>query len=86
MPTKITAGWPLPILMVAPQPFFRPGGTPFSVPHGIRALCTRGYQVELVTNSFGKDVQIPGLSINRVNKPPLVRDAKVGPSLATRGR
>jgi glycosyltransferase involved in cell wall biosynthesis len=82
MPTKITAGAQLRILMVAPQPFFRPRGTPFSVLHRIRALCKRGYQVELVTYPFGEDVQIPGLSINRVNKPPLVRDAKIGPSLA----
>lgn len=51
------------------------------------ARCAHGaIRWKLVTNPFGEDVQIRGLSINRVNKPPLVCDAKVGPSLATRGR
>lgn len=79
---KIAPRERLRILMVAPQPFFRPRGTPFSVLHRIRALCKRGYLVELVTYPFGEDVQIPGLTINRIRKPPLVRDAKIGPSLA----
>jgi glycosyltransferase involved in cell wall biosynthesis len=70
------------ILMVAPQPFFRPRGTPFSVLHRIRALMMLGHTVELVTYPFGETPEIPGLTIHRAGRPPLVRDVGIGPSLA----
>ena len=70
------------ILMVAPQPFFRPRGTPFSVLHRARALVERGHTVDLVTYPFGEDVDLPGLNIFRSRKPPFVHDVKIGPSLA----
>ena len=35
------------ILMVAPQPFFRPRGTPFSVLHRIRVLSLAGHSIDL---------------------------------------
>lgn len=69
------------ILMIAPQPFFRARGTPFSVVHRIRALCQAGHRVDLVTYSFGEDVSIDGLRILRSARPPLIRDVKIGPSL-----
>jgi glycosyltransferase involved in cell wall biosynthesis len=69
------------ILMVAPQPFFRPRGTPFSVLHRIRALCEQGHSVDLITYPFGEDVEIAGLTIIRCARPPLIRDVKIGPSL-----
>ncbi|MEM9592044.1 MAG: glycosyltransferase family 4 protein, partial [Pseudomonadota bacterium] len=70
------------ILMVAPQPFFRARGTPFSVVHRIRALCEAGHQVDLVTYPFGEDVQIEGLRTVRSARPPFVKDVKIGPSVA----
>ncbi len=70
------------ILMVAPQPFFRARGTPFSVLHRIRALGAQGHRIVLVTYPFGEDVEIPGLTIVRCAKPPFVNDVKVGPSAA----
>jgi len=71
---------PLSILMVAPQPFFRARGTPFSVLHRIRALVSQGHRVVLVTYPFGEDVALPGLTIVRCSKPRLVNDVKIGPS------
>jgi glycosyltransferase involved in cell wall biosynthesis len=68
--------------MVAPQPFFRARGTPFSVLHRIRALTSQGHRVVLVTYPFGEDVTMPGLTIVRCGKPPFVNDVKVGPSVA----
>jgi glycosyltransferase involved in cell wall biosynthesis len=68
--------------MVAPQPFFRARGTPFSVLHRIRALLALGHRVDLVTYPFGEDVQLPGLTIVRAARPPFVKDVKIGPSLA----
>lgn len=70
------------ILMVAPQPFFRARGTPFSVLHRIRALGEAGHRVDLVTYPFGEDVELPGLQIIRSPRPPLIHDVKIGPSLA----
>jgi glycosyltransferase involved in cell wall biosynthesis len=71
----------LKILMVAPQPFFRPRGTPFSVLHRIRALTTLGHQVDLITYPFGDDVAMPGLKIVRSARVPFVKDVKIGPSI-----
>ncbi len=70
------------ILMIAPEPFFEPRGTPFSEFHRIRALTTLGHTVDLVTYPFGKDVDLPGLRIIRSLKPPFMSRVKIGPSWA----
>jgi glycosyltransferase involved in cell wall biosynthesis len=70
------------ILMIAPEPFFEPRGTPFSEYHRIRALLDLGHTVDLVTYPFGTDVQLPGLRIFRAARPPFVRRVKIGPSVA----
>ncbi len=87
-----TAGrpWPAPsvlnelmrILMIAPEPFFEPRGTPFSEYHRIRALLDLGHTVDLVTYPFGKDVTLPGLRIFRAARPPFITRVKIGPSPA----
>jgi glycosyltransferase involved in cell wall biosynthesis len=70
------------ILMIAPEPFFEPRGTPFSEFHRIRALTDLGHQVDLVTYPFGQDVTMPGLRVFRALRPPFLRGVKIGPSLA----
>jgi glycosyltransferase involved in cell wall biosynthesis len=70
------------ILMVAPQPFFRPRGTPFSVLHRLRGLSMLGHTVDLLTYPFGDSPVIPGVRILRSGRPPLVRDVGIGPSVA----
>ena len=70
------------ILMIAPEPFFEPRGTPFSEYHRIRALLDLGHEVDLVTYPFGEDVRMPGLRIVRAPRPPFVRSVRIGPSLA----
>jgi glycosyltransferase involved in cell wall biosynthesis len=70
------------ILMIAPEPFFEPRGTPFSELHRIRALTTLGHTVDLVTYPFGSDVQMPGLRIVRSMAPPFVSRVRIGPSWA----
>src|SRR5581483_10499075 len=70
------------ILMIAPEPFFEPRGTPFSEFHRIRALTDLGHQVDLVTYPFGQDVAMPGLRVIRAARPPFVSHVKIGPSLA----
>ena len=49
------------ILMIAPEPFFEPRGTPFSEYHRIRALLELGHTVDLVTYPFGQALNLPGL-------------------------
>jgi glycosyltransferase involved in cell wall biosynthesis len=70
------------ILMIAPEPFFEPRGTPFSEYHRIRALLELGHTVDLVTYPFGRDVSMTGLRVFRCARPPFVRDVRIGPSLA----
>ena len=70
------------ILMIAPEPFFEPRGTPFSEFHRIRALTTLGHTVDLVTYPFGRDVSMPGLRIFRCLRPPFISHIGIGPSWA----
>jgi len=70
------------ILMIAPEPFFEPRGTPFSEYHRIRALLDLGHTVDLVTYPFGTDVAMPGLRIFRAARPPFITHVKIGPSPA----
>jgi glycosyltransferase involved in cell wall biosynthesis len=68
------------ILMIAPEPFFEPRGTPFSEYHRIRALIELGHTVDLVTYPFGRDVSLPGLRVFRCARPPFITDVGIGPS------
>src|SRR5688572_27927776 len=68
------------ILMIAPEPFFEPRGTPFSEFFRIKALTELGYQIDLATYPIGKDVDLPGLRIFRSLPVPFVKKVKVGPS------
>ena len=70
------------ILMIAPEPFFEPRGTPFSEYHRIRALIHLGHTVDLVTYPFGHDVVMPGLRVFRCLRPPFISSVGIGPSLA----
>ena len=68
------------ILMIAPEPFFEPRGTPFSEYHRIRALLELGHTVDLVTYPFGHDVTLPGLRVFRCLRPPFMSGVGIGPS------
>lgn len=70
------------ILMLAPQPFFQPRGTPFSELYRIRAMTELGHRVDLVTYPIGEDVEMPGLTIYRTPRVPGIRSVRIGPSLA----
>src|SRR3954463_5515474 len=70
------------ILMIAPEPFFEPRGTPFSEYHRIRALLELGHTVDLITYPFGADVSLPGLRIFRCLRPPFIRHIGIGPSFS----
>jgi glycosyltransferase involved in cell wall biosynthesis len=68
------------ILMIAPECFLLPRGTPLSILQRLRALSIQGHQIDLITYPFGEDVNLPGLTIHRIRKLPGLREVKVGPS------
>lgn len=69
------------ILMIAPEPFFQPRGTPFSEYYRIQTLCALGHQVDLITYPIGEDKNIPGLTITRCYNPLRFKNIKTGPSV-----
>ncbi len=70
------------ILMLAPEPFFQPRGTPLSEYFRIKALSDLGHKIDLVTYHLGEDVKIKNLRILRIPNLFLIREIKIGPSWA----
>jgi glycosyltransferase involved in cell wall biosynthesis len=68
------------ILMIAPQPFLEPRGTPISVYQRLQGLSMIGHQVDLITYPIGKDVDLPGVRIHRTISLPMIRTVRIGPS------
>lgn len=70
------------ILMIAPQPFFEPRGTPISVYQRLHGLSKLGYDVDLLTIHVGTDVEIPNVAIHRTPSIPYIKKVPIGPSAA----
>ena len=70
------------ILMISPQPFFEPRGTPISVYQRLEALSALGHEIDLITYHVGKDVEIPNLRIHRVRGLKVIQHVRIGPSRA----
>ena len=68
-------------LVIAPQPFFTPRGTPFSVYYRALVMAEQGVEIHLLTYGEGQDVEIPGCRIIRIPRFPFLGPVKVGPSL-----
>jgi glycosyltransferase involved in cell wall biosynthesis len=70
------------ILMLAPEPFFRPRGTPISVYFRIKALSDLDHQIDLVTYPLGEEKSFKNFRIYRI--PPLffIKKIKIGPSFS----
>ena len=86
---KISTPWRHPyggkvlkVLMIAPEPFFEPRGTPISVYQRLHALVALGHEIDLLTYHVGHDVDIPGVKIYRVPSIPFITHVKIGPSQA----
>lgn len=67
-------------LVIAPQPFFSPRGTPLSVYYRTLITAELGVEVDLLTYGQGQDVTIPGVRIVRLPKFNVFGSVKVGPS------
>ncbi len=70
------------ILMLSPQPFFEPRGTPISVYQRLEALSALGHHIDLITYHVGKDVDFPNVRIHRVRNIKRIQHVRIGPSRA----
>lgn len=68
-------------LVIAPQPFFTPRGTPFSVYYRTMVTAEQGIEVDLLTYGEGQDVDIPGVRIIRGPRFAFLGNVKTGPSV-----
>lgn len=73
---------PLKILMLAPEPFFQPRGTPISIYFRLKTLSELGHKVDLLTYPIGEDRRFPNVRILRAPAVPGIRAIKIGPSAA----
>ena len=69
------------VLVVAPQPFFTPRGTPFSVYYRTLVMAELGMDIDLLTYGRGEDVDIQGVRIIRIPAFDWLGPVKIGPSL-----
>jgi len=68
-------------LVIAPQPFFSPRGTPLSVYYRTLITAELGVEIDLLTYGQGQDVVIPGVRIIRIPKFNAFGKVKFGPSI-----
>jgi len=68
------------VLVVAPQPFFTPRGTPFSVYYRTLVMAEQGAEIDVLTYGSGQDVDIPGVRIVRIPHLRWLEPVRVGPS------
>ena len=68
-------------LVIAPQPFFTPRGTPFSVYYRTRVLSELGADIDLLTYGQGADPDIPNVRIFRTPRFRWLGSVKTGPSM-----
>jgi glycosyltransferase involved in cell wall biosynthesis len=67
-------------LVIAPQPFFTPRGTPFSIYYRTLISSELGVKIDLLTYGEGQDVEIPNVNFIRIPRFKFLGNAKVGPS------
>lgn len=68
-------------LVIAPQPFFTPRGTPFSVYYRTLVSSELGVDIDLLTYGEGADVDIPNVRIVRTPRFAWLGNVKTGPSM-----
>ncbi len=69
------------ILVISPEPFFSPRGTPFSVYYRSLITSKLGGDIDLLTYGEGTDVSIPNARIFRIPRFASLGHVKVGPSM-----
>jgi glycosyltransferase involved in cell wall biosynthesis len=67
-------------LVISPQPFFSPRGTPLSVYYRTAVASQLGASIDLLTYGEGQDVDLPGVRIIRIPRFRWLGKVRVGPS------
>lgn len=67
-------------LMIAPQPFFTPRGTPFSVYYRALVMSEMGIEIDLLTYGEGQDIELSGVTTYRIPRFAKLGQVKIGPS------
>lgn len=67
-------------LIISPQPFFSPRGTPFSVYYRTLISSELGLEMDLLTYGEGQDVDIDNVNIIRIPRFKRLGNVKLGPS------
>ncbi|HVO73725.1 MAG TPA: glycosyltransferase family 4 protein [Ignavibacteriaceae bacterium] len=67
-------------LVISPQPFFSPRGTPFSIYYRTLVMSELGVKIDFLTYGEGQDVNIPGVNIIRIPRFKSFGNVKIGPS------
>lgn len=68
-------------LVIAPQPFYTPRGTPFSVYYRTLITAELGTEIDLLCYGEGQDIDIPGVRIIRTPNFEWIGKVKIGPSI-----
>ena len=68
------------VLVVAPQPFFSPRGTPLSVYYRTMVMAENGASIDLLAYGEGEDVEIAGVRLIRIPRMAWVGPVPIGPS------
>jgi len=66
------------ILFLAPHPFFAERGTPIAVRLAIEALSRQGHSIDLLTYHEGQDIEVPGVRLLRIARPPGASNVPIG--------
>ena len=66
------------IFLVAPHPFYKERGTPIAVKLLAETLSEFGNKIDLLTYHEGTDVNIKGLRLFRIKKPPFCSNVPIG--------
>lgn len=66
------------ILLLAPQPFFQPRGTPIAVDLLIRSLSDMGHTLDVLVFHEGVDRDYPRVTLNRIRPPGFIRNIRPG--------
>lgn len=67
-------------LVIAPQPFFSPRGTPFSVYYRTMISSELGVKMDFLTYGEGEEVDIPNVNFIRIPRFKFLGNVKIGPS------
>jgi glycosyltransferase involved in cell wall biosynthesis len=68
------------VLVVAPQPFFTPRGTPLSVYYRTMVMAENGVAIDLLSYGEGQNVDIAGVRQIRIPRIPGIGPVAIGPS------